>query len=326
MKKVLHAGLVCSLLTACSWAQTHVFKILPWNDHQAAVSLTFDDADTVQLDRVVPELNKRHLHGTFFLTIARLTRIDDWRKAQQEGHEIGNHSVTHEHAATLTKAGEETQVEDAKKFLDSNFRTSVGIFAYPYEESSPGLIFWVKRYDFAARGWQGRGEARYVKPDADPDWYNLPSQPVYTQYGPAVYQGWVDKALSMGAWTTIQMHGIDDPSTGWEPIPSTTFEFLLDYLQAKQREGLWVAPFGEVAAYFRAQRILERTAPRPVNGGQQFTWNVPSLFPQGVVLKVRVPEAKHAQLWQGGRRLHADRKGIYSVSFDARELLVEGGE
>ena len=60
-------------------------------------------------------------------------------RLQSQGHEIGNHSVTHEHAADLTKAGEELQVEDAKKFLDSNFNSDIITFAYPYTEVSPGL-------------------------------------------------------------------------------------------------------------------------------------------------------------------------------------------
>ena len=74
-----------------------------------------------------------------------------------QGHEIGNHSVTHEHAADLNKAGEELQVEDAKKFLDSNFKSDIITFAYPYTEVSPGLLYWVRRYDFAARGGRGDG-------------------------------------------------------------------------------------------------------------------------------------------------------------------------
>ncbi len=322
MRKLLQTGVVCLLAGNC-FAQTPAVKVLPWNGHRAAVSLTFDDADSVQLDRVIPELNKRHLRGTFFLTISKLTRLDEWRKAQSQGHEIGNHSVSHEHPAALTKVGEELQVEDAKRFLDSNFRYEISIFAYPYEENSPGLEYWVRRYNFAARGWRGSGDLAYVCPDVEPDWYNLPSQPTYTHYDITVYKGWIDKAVSMGAWTTLQMHGIDDPSTGWEPIPTTTFVFVLDYLKAQERQSLWVAPFGQVAAYFRAQRIVEQAEPHVVDGDKQFHWDLPQPFPRGVVLKARVPRG--SRIFQRGVELRPDRHGIYSVSFDARELVVRGG-
>src|ERR1700675_1999635 len=117
MKKIVNVSLMVSLLAGCCLAQTGTLKVLPWNNHPAAVSLTFDDSRPVHLDVVVPELNKRHLRATFFLIVSKTTRLDEWRKVQSQGHEIGNHSVTHEHAADLNKAGEELQVEDAKKFL-----------------------------------------------------------------------------------------------------------------------------------------------------------------------------------------------------------------
>ena len=185
--------LIASLLAGCCSAQTSTLKVLPWNNHQAALSLTFDDSRAVHLDVAVPELNKRHLRATFFLIVSKTTRLDDWRKVQSQGHEIGNHSVTHEHAADLNKAGEELQVEDAKKFLDSNFKSDIITFAYPYTEVSPGLLYWVKRYDFAARGGRGDGSQVYIKSDVQPDWYNLPSQPSYTKYDAATYQSWIDK-------------------------------------------------------------------------------------------------------------------------------------
>jgi hypothetical protein len=258
------------------------------------------------------------------LVVAKTTRLDDWRKARLQGHEIGNHSVSHQHVADLSKESEELQVEDAKKFLDSNFNSEVLTFAYPYTEISPGLLYWVKRYDFAARGGRGDGTLVYVKSDTQPDWYNLPSQPSYTKYDATVYKSWVDKALAMTAWTTVQIHGIGDPSTGFEPIPSNTFLEFLDYLKSRQASGLWVAPFGEVAAYFRAQRILEAAQPEVTNGEKKFTWQVPTPFPHGVVLKVMVNGPTRIRLYQAGRELHRNKEGIYSVSFDSRELIVKG--
>jgi peptidoglycan/xylan/chitin deacetylase (PgdA/CDA1 family) len=326
MTKSFHfyAALLCTLLVGVSSAQTATLRVLPWNDHSAAVSLTFDDARAVHLDVVVPELNKRHLNATFFVIVSKLTRLDEWRKAQAEGHEIGNHSVTHEHAAVLTRASEELEVEDAKKFLDSNFRSSITIFAYPYAELSPGLVEWVKEYDFAARGWQGDTASPYVTADTEPDWYNLPSQPSYTKYDAAVYESWIDKALAMHAWTTLQIHGIGDPSTGFEPIPTDTFLTLLDDLKAEEAKGLWVAPFGTVAAYLRAQKIVEAAQPQVQNGEEKFVWRSPAPFPSGVVLKIAVQGGTHLHVYQGKRELHPSKGGSYSVAFDAGELIVKG--
>jgi peptidoglycan/xylan/chitin deacetylase (PgdA/CDA1 family) len=322
MKTIVNVILMVNLLAGCCLAQTPTLKVLPWNNHPAAVSLTFDDSRPVHLEVVIPELNKRHLHATFFLIVSKTTRLEDWRKAQAQGQEIGNHTVCHEHATDLTKETEELQVEDAKKFLDSNFKSDILTFAYPYNEVSTGLRFWVRRYDFAARGGGGDGRLVYVTSDVQPDWYNLPSQPSYTKYAATVYKGWIDKAVSMNAWTTLQIHGIGDPSTGFEPIPSNTFIEFLDYLKAAGAKRLWVAPFGQVAAYFRAQKILEAAQPQVANGKMRFTWQAPTPFPQGVVLRVAVNGSTHACLFQAGHELHRNKDGVYSVSFDSRELVV----
>jgi peptidoglycan/xylan/chitin deacetylase (PgdA/CDA1 family) len=324
MVRLIRTLVVFGLCARVCCAQSSSLKVLPWDNHSAAVSLTFDDARAVQLDVAVPELNKRHLRATFFVIVSKLTRLDDWRKAQLEGHEIGNHSLTHPHPDVLNKADEEIQVEDAKLFLDSNFRSDILTFAYPYAEISPGFAYWVKRYNFAARGWRGTGDLLYVASESDPDWYNLPSQPASTKYDLDIYKGWIDKAVSMHAWTTLQIHGIGDPSTGWEPIPKTTFTSLLDYLRAEQDKGLWVAPFGEVAAYLRAQRILEKAPAQIANHEEKLTWDLPKPFPKGVVLKVMVADNSHSRLFQGNHELRRTKNGIYSVSVDARELVIRG--
>lgn len=325
MTKVVHLIVIASLLVSCCSAQTSTLKVLPWNNHQAALSLTFDDSRAVHLDVAVPELNKRHLRASFFLIVAKTTRLDDWRRVQSQGHEIGNHSISHEHAADLNKGGEELQVEDAKKFLDSNFKSDISIFAYPFTEVSPGLLYWVKRYDFAARGGRGDSTRLYIKSDTQPDWYELPSQPSYSRYDTATYEGWVDKDIAQNAWTIIQIHGIGDPSTGFEPIPSHTFVEFLDYLKAAESRGLWVAPFGEVAAYFRAQKILEAAAqPQAASAEKKLTWQVPAPFPSGVVLKVAIEGPARARLFQAGRELHRSKDGFYPVAFDSRELVVKG--
>ena len=114
MTKLFHVLLVCGLFVGCCFAQTSGLKVWPWNDHPGAVSLTFDDVRPVHLDVVLPDLNKRHLSGTSFVIISKLTRSDDWRKTQLQGHEVGNHSG-HEHPVALSKESEEKQVEDATK-------------------------------------------------------------------------------------------------------------------------------------------------------------------------------------------------------------------
>ena len=324
MTKFVQLILIASLLAGCCSAQTSTFKVLPWNNHQAALSLTFDDSRAVHLDVVAPELNKRHLRATFFLIVSKTTRLEDWQKLQSQGHEIGNHSVTHEHAADLNKAGEELQVEDAKKFLDSNFKSDVTIFAYPYTEVSPGLLYWVKRYDFAARGGRGDGSLVYIKSDVQPDWYNLPSQPSYTKYDAATYRSWIDKDISLKAWTILQIHGIGDR---FDRIRADPQQHVYRISGLREVDGT-AGTLG--CAIRRSRRLL----PRPENPGsctgpggkrrKEIYLAGPDSIPAGVVLKVAVNGSNHARLYQAGHELRRSKDGVYSVAFDSRELVVKG--
>ena len=66
---------------------------------KAAVSLSYDDALDSQLDNAIPALDKHNLKGTFYLTLSSpvLTqRLDEWRAAAKNGHELANHSLFHQ--------------------------------------------------------------------------------------------------------------------------------------------------------------------------------------------------------------------------------------
>ncbi len=70
----------------------------PWNGKKCAVVLTYDDALNVHLDNVITSLDSFDIKGTFYLqgeaAVIR-ERMDEWRSAAENGHELGNHSLTH---------------------------------------------------------------------------------------------------------------------------------------------------------------------------------------------------------------------------------------
>src|SRR5690606_5742296 len=69
---------------------------------RAAVSLSYDDTLPTQLDVAIPALNRHGLKGSFYLTLAAQPmreRLDAWRAAARNGHELGNHSLCHQCSA-----------------------------------------------------------------------------------------------------------------------------------------------------------------------------------------------------------------------------------
>ena len=69
-----------------------------WQGKKCAVVLTYDDALNVHLDNAIPLLDSLSMKGSFYLTAhsdACKKRLKDWRKAAQNGHELGNHTLFH---------------------------------------------------------------------------------------------------------------------------------------------------------------------------------------------------------------------------------------
>jgi peptidoglycan/xylan/chitin deacetylase (PgdA/CDA1 family) len=73
------------------------------NGARAAVNLAYDDALDSQLNNALPALNQYGFRGSFYLTLAsdavRL-RLDEWRTAAGQGHELGNHTLFHQCSAS----------------------------------------------------------------------------------------------------------------------------------------------------------------------------------------------------------------------------------
>lgn len=73
------------------------------NNAKAAVSLAYDDALASQLDIAVPALNRLGLKASFYLPLSSplvQSRLNDWRAAARQGHELGNHTLFHQCSAS----------------------------------------------------------------------------------------------------------------------------------------------------------------------------------------------------------------------------------
>jgi len=97
---LLAAGVVVVMtapIPAAAQAATAAFS---WpGGARAAVSLAYDDALDSQLDHAIPALDRHGLKGTFYLQLSSppvAARMQDWRAAAADGHELGNHSLFHQ--------------------------------------------------------------------------------------------------------------------------------------------------------------------------------------------------------------------------------------
>jgi len=303
--------------TPSAQAGTPVLHVLPWNGHKAAISLTFDDGDPSQWGTALPALDARGLKATFFLIGNNLPNKDVWVKAAQEGHEIGNHTMTHSHPKDFTAKQIADEASGAQKLLQTEIAPNVVTFAYPFTEVTPELKDAVKASHIGARG--GWGASYYLKPTDTPDWFNIPSQATMTATPIDTYKNWIDTTESQGAWSVFMIHAIEG-STWYQPVPKKTFYALLDRLKADA--DIWVAPFGSVCAYWQAEKILEATVPSNQGHVHTYAWSVPSHCPKGVNLQVTLDDVGKPQLKQSGRLIKPNAAGVYTVSFDSGEFQV----
>ena len=114
------------------------------------LSLTFDDARLSQIDKGIPLLDKYGVKGTFYLSPdAMVQRLDGWKKAVKNGHDIGNHSLVHPCTGNFDwsrdKALENYTLMDMNSELDSSInviQAALGVrplsFAFPCGQTYVG--------------------------------------------------------------------------------------------------------------------------------------------------------------------------------------------
>ena len=237
------------------------------DDHEGAVSLTFDDGIPSQLQIAIPMMNHLGLRGTFYLS----PRGEDWRKdlapwvaVAQAGHEIGNHSLSHTCSRAfadttdarglenLTLDDIEADVVEAERRLAELFpEPSPRSFCYPCWQSHVGegltrqsYVPVIARHFIAARGL---GEV--PNHPLTCDLHHLWSWDVSRMSG-AQLVGLAEQCAARGRWGLFVFHGIH---SGHLPVAEVDFRELCQHLQRHNRR-LWTAPVAEVAGWVRRVR------------------------------------------------------------------------
>jgi peptidoglycan/xylan/chitin deacetylase (PgdA/CDA1 family) len=311
-------------------------RVLEWNDHAGAVSLTFDDASPSQLSTALPELDARGIKATFYLVADPGDRdgmgkalgddLGAWRAAFGRGHELGNHSLRHRMPEGFTDEDYRLEISGARDILEKAFGVRPVSYAYPYVAITPRFK------ELLAADYVGVRGARDVHLGLaeTPDWTDLPSVCALTVTPAADYLGRLRLAGEGASWCVFMFHAIEGDPWGWQPVPLATYRSLLDALGASP--WLWTDTFANVASYLRAQKACEAAgfpaASQTLRDAKEFgrwTWECPVQVPPGTALKVKLGGAKAgtARVSQGGRVLKPEENGTYLVDFGAGELSVE---
>jgi peptidoglycan/xylan/chitin deacetylase (PgdA/CDA1 family) len=230
--------------------------------YKCAVSLTFDDSLPSQLRIAIPLLDKYGVKATFYINPSGndwAERLKPWRKVSEEGHEIGNHTLSHPCSCVYPFSEghclEEMALEDieadileAQRRLESIAANGrVETFAYPCDESFVGrgalrrsYVPVVARYFLAARDG---GYPPWSNNPLSCDLHHLWSWPA-DKLSLAEMVGLVELTANNGRWAIFTFHGVGGD---YLQVPEDDFRVLLEYLVG--RGDTWVAPVAQIAAY-----------------------------------------------------------------------------
>lgn len=232
---------------------------------RAAVSLTFDDARLTQVDVGTALLDRYGVKATFFVVPSNVERrLAGWKRAVADGHEIGNHSLSHPCSGNFPwarrKALEEYTLEKMRfELVEANrrIRELLGVtpvsFAYPCGQTFVGRGIDTRSYVplvaglfVAGRGWLGEGPN-------DPGFCDLAQVTGMEMDGKGFEQilPVLEEAKETGHWVVFAGHEIGQGDR--QATRVATLEKLLQYA-GDPANGLWVAPVGTVAKYIREKR------------------------------------------------------------------------
>jgi peptidoglycan/xylan/chitin deacetylase (PgdA/CDA1 family) len=235
------------------------------NGKKAAVSLSFDDARLSQIDTGLALLKKEGVKVTFFVKPSGVEkRLAGWKQAVADGHEIGNHSLTHpctgNYKFSRNNALENynlammaQQLNGANEWIYKQLGVKPRTFAYPCGQKFVGRGVDVKSYVplVADRFLAGRG---YLDESVnDPLICDL-AQAMGTGFDDMDFSRMkkiVDQAAQEGRWVIFVGHEIG--KRGYQTTDTKAIEDLCEYLKNPANE-IWLGTVKEIATYIQRQR------------------------------------------------------------------------
>jgi peptidoglycan-N-acetylglucosamine deacetylase len=238
----------------------------PWPEgKQMAISLTFDDARASQVDAGTALLDQYGVKATFYVVPSSVKqRLNGWKSAAANGHEIGNHSFLHpctgNFAWSRQKALEDYSLEKMEaelKQANDSIKFLLGVmprsFAFPCGQTFVGRGVQTKSYVpvvaglfLSGRGWLDEG----------------PNDPLFCDFAQLTGMEMdgkdfkdilvlINNAKTNGSWLVLAGHEMGEH--GAQTTRLAMLKELLTYAQTPD-SGIWIAPVATVAEYIKKHR------------------------------------------------------------------------
>ncbi|MGM0803947.1 MAG: polysaccharide deacetylase family protein [Bacillota bacterium] len=115
---------------------------------EKVVALTFDDGPTDNTDEILLILKEEGVKATFFVTGREIEEnLKEAKKIVAEGHELGNHSYSHERMVLKTPSYIRNEIESTDKLIRKAGYEGKIHFRPPYGKKLIGLPYYLDKHD-----------------------------------------------------------------------------------------------------------------------------------------------------------------------------------
>jgi len=267
-RKLIPISLILLFAAATAIAQK-VPDLKVWNNKQCAVVLTYDDAIDVDLDNVIPALDSLNLKGTFYIIGSSPVvnnRLNEWRLAAKNGHELGNHALFHPCDGSLPGRSFVTADNDLSKYTVSRAVSEIRVnntllkaidgkdkrtFAYPCGDLKIGDVYF---YDQLKKDFVGaRGVSAGLQTPNEVQLDNIDCYGINGQSADYMID-LVKKAQQTHTLLVFLFHGVGGGHSINESLDAHSK--LLHYLKDHEND-IWIAPMVDVAENISAYQAAK---------------------------------------------------------------------
>jgi len=161
-RRILFTLILCGCLTAGSGRVQGAEVVYSWKNNQKNIALTFDDGPHPRLTREILDiLDEYGIKATFFVIGQNVEYYGDvLEEVVAAGHEIGNHTYSHQNLRNLTPDAlrEEIRQTEDGVFGHSEYRTRLlrppeGFFSEPVCQLAEEMDYTVVCWSIDTRDW-----------------------------------------------------------------------------------------------------------------------------------------------------------------------------
>ncbi|WP_342046857.1 polysaccharide deacetylase family protein [Bacillus sp. OTU530] len=137
--------------------------------NQKTVALTFDDGPNDKADHVLHILKQANIKATFFLIGESIEKYpEEAEKLVQAGHEIGNHTYSHQRMIFKSPSFIENEIEKTDQLIREAGYEGEILFRPPYGKKILGLPYYLSKHDRKTIMWDVEPES-YPKIAKNPE-------------------------------------------------------------------------------------------------------------------------------------------------------------